>query len=369
MNCRPVIVDKRFEFSAAHSHGAGQSARLHGHNWALWVGVVGPVAAETGMVINVTDLKVRAGLVLDRYDHRNLNTTFGRPVDTPEVALGVWHDLESGLPASVSLAQIELFEEGGDGARVTAGGVERLFLGGFASAHRTHAPRLSADENRALYGICNNPSGHGHNYRAEVRLAPSSAGVNGLWARYDHRNLSLDLPEFAGQNVVTELIAADIVRQAAARSARVWETPEFFADYLASGDRYRLGRRYRLCAAHRLYSTALSLAENEALYGKCSRLDPHGHTYWVEVTVAADGLEARTGTAYDLSRLDDAAQQVLAPLDYAVLETDVAFFQAHPSTGENIALHLWGEFERVLGPALDEVRVWETPNNRFTVRR
>jgi 6-pyruvoyltetrahydropterin/6-carboxytetrahydropterin synthase len=250
-----------------------------------------------------------------------------------------------------------------------AGEVERLIVGGFASAHRTHAPGLSADENQRLYGICNNPGGHGHNYRAEVRVAPASAGVNGLWARYDHRNLSLDVPEFSGRNVVTELIAADVAAHARARSARVWETPEFFADYLTASGRYRLGRRYHFNAAHRLHSLSLSAAENEATYGKCNRVDPHGHTYRVEVTVAAAGLDARTGTAYDLGQLDAAAQRVLAPLDFASLDTDVAFFQAHPSTGENIALYLWGEFERVLGPALDEINVWETPNNRFTVRR
>ena len=38
----------------------------------------------------------------------------------------------------------------------------------FSASHRLHAPGLSDDENRELYGKCNNPFGHGHNYRLEV---------------------------------------------------------------------------------------------------------------------------------------------------------------------------------------------------------
>jgi len=35
----------------------------------------------------------------------------------------------------------------------------------FNAAHRIHNPELSDDENRRIFGKCNNPSGHGHNYR------------------------------------------------------------------------------------------------------------------------------------------------------------------------------------------------------------
>jgi 6-pyruvoyltetrahydropterin/6-carboxytetrahydropterin synthase len=40
----------------------------------------------------------------------------------------------------------------------------------FAAAHRLHSPRLSDEENRAVYGKCNNPFGHGHDYEVEVRV-------------------------------------------------------------------------------------------------------------------------------------------------------------------------------------------------------
>lgn len=40
----------------------------------------------------------------------------------------------------------------------------------FSSAHRLHSPQLSDDENKQVFGKCNNPKGHGHNYEIEVIL-------------------------------------------------------------------------------------------------------------------------------------------------------------------------------------------------------
>ena len=41
----------------------------------------------------------------------------------------------------------------------------------FAASHRLHSDQMSAEENRATYGKCNNPHGHGHNYRLEVTVS------------------------------------------------------------------------------------------------------------------------------------------------------------------------------------------------------
>ncbi len=41
----------------------------------------------------------------------------------------------------------------------------------FSASHRLHSPEMSADENRATYGKCNNPYGHGHNYALEVTVS------------------------------------------------------------------------------------------------------------------------------------------------------------------------------------------------------
>ena len=83
----------------------------------------------------------------------------------------------------------------------------------FAASHRLHSAGLSDTENRAMFGKCNNPSGHGHNYRVEpcVELRLAEPGDNPalsladierlvnqtLIERYDHKHLNVDTPEFA----------------------------------------------------------------------------------------------------------------------------------------------------------------------------
>ena len=82
----------------------------------------------------------------------------------------------------------------------------------FAASHRLHSSELSAEENRRLYGKCNNPYGHGHNYLVEVSVRGPLARATGravevealdeLVARevvrpFDHRNLNRDVAVFA----------------------------------------------------------------------------------------------------------------------------------------------------------------------------
>jgi len=80
-----------------------------------------------------------------------------------------------------------------------------------SASHRLHTDALTAEENRAVYGKCNNPHGHGHNYMVEVLVGgvvdPETGMVVNLAAldelvrarildRFDHANLNLD-PLFA----------------------------------------------------------------------------------------------------------------------------------------------------------------------------
>lgn len=80
-----------------------------------------------------------------------------------------------------------------------------------AASHRLHIPALSEDENRQMFGKCNNPSGHGHNYRVEpcvrVRLGDSGArftlaDLERVTDRvivnpFDHKHFNSDTTEFA----------------------------------------------------------------------------------------------------------------------------------------------------------------------------
>jgi 6-pyruvoyltetrahydropterin/6-carboxytetrahydropterin synthase len=87
-----------------------------------------------------------------------------------------------------------------------------------SASHRLHAATLSAEENRATYGKCNNPHGHGHNYVLEVLVGGEVDAETGMVInlealdavvrarvveRFDHANLNLD-PLFVNQVPTTE---------------------------------------------------------------------------------------------------------------------------------------------------------------------
>ena len=87
-----------------------------------------------------------------------------------------------------------------------------------SASHRLHSDALTAEENRAAYGKCNNPHGHGHNYVVEVLVGgpvnPETGMVLNLAdldlvvrqrvvERFDHANLNLD-PEFVNRVPTTE---------------------------------------------------------------------------------------------------------------------------------------------------------------------
>lgn len=129
----------------------------------------------------------------------------------------------------------------------------------FAASHRLHLSDRSDADNQALFGKCNNPNGHGHNYRIEVAVAMNHAtNANDrqshdfttiqrvvhqeIVTRFDHRHLNLDCPEFATRNPSVENIAVVCYELLAPRFAsidsrlefvRVWETDKTSCRYPA----------------------------------------------------------------------------------------------------------------------------------------
>lgn len=98
----------------------------------------------------------------------------------------------------------------------------------FPASHRLHAPGLSEEENRRLYGKCNNPYGHGHNYTIEVSargpadprtgIAVETSRLDHLVRQevllpFDHRNLNTDVNSFAGVVPTSENLAVEICRR------------------------------------------------------------------------------------------------------------------------------------------------------------
>ena len=100
--------------------------------------------------------------------------------------------------------------------------VEITRLEEFSASHRLHNPDLSDEENRRLYGVCNNPNGHGHNYELEVSVlgdVPPETGMvmnladlmrllqEKILPQLDHKHLNHDVPILAGVIPTAENIA------------------------------------------------------------------------------------------------------------------------------------------------------------------
>ena len=132
---------------------------------------------------------------------------------------------------------------------------ERAYFGrryALSASHRLHSDALSADENRAAFGKCNNPHGHGHNYVIEVLVGgavdPETGMVLNLAEldevvqmrvtdRFDHTNLNLD-PLFQNRVPTTENLCRAVFELLDARveparlvQVRVEETENNFFEY------------------------------------------------------------------------------------------------------------------------------------------
>jgi len=124
-----------------------------------------------------------------------------------------------------------------------------------SASHRLHSDALSAEENQAAYGKCNNPHGHGHNYVVEILVGGTVDAKTGMVLnmaaldevvrkqvveRFDHTNLNLD-SLFANQVPTTENLCKAVfglldgkVEPATLEQVRVEETENNFFEY--SGD-------------------------------------------------------------------------------------------------------------------------------------
>lgn len=95
----------------------------------------------------------------------------------------------------------------------------------FSAAHRLHSIQLSAEENKELYGKCNHPHFHGHNYKVEITLKGEVDPITGMVMNLvdlkqcikiavmdplDHRNLDLDVQFFKERPSTTENLAVFI---------------------------------------------------------------------------------------------------------------------------------------------------------------
>ena len=123
----------------------------------------------------------------------------------------------------------------------------------FNAAHRLHNPAWSDAENARVFGPCANPNSHGHNYNLDVSVAGEVDPATGyvididvlkriieerVLRRLDHKNLNLDVPDFARTNPTAENIVAWCWRQLEPAIPRgrlcrlvLWETERNLVEY------------------------------------------------------------------------------------------------------------------------------------------
>ena len=272
-----VRLTKRIEFSASHRYhnpvwdearnvavfGACSLPPGHGHNYLLEVTIAGPVSQDTGMVVNLFDLKQILLDVLVGFDHKHLNLDtpyFSTRIPTTEnIATVLWSVLST-RPKMSGLEKIRLYEEDDLYAEVTADRIaaqaaaitRRYHL---SAAHRLYADHLSALDNQRLYARCHGASLHGHNYTVALTVGGPIDLETGMvtdltvldrlvrdtvLVRFDGRTLNDD-PAFAkiaptGERV-SKLLWDLLVQQIGAGQLErigVTETPESSFEYVGA---------------------------------------------------------------------------------------------------------------------------------------
>lgn len=125
----------------------------------------------------------------------------------------------------------------------------------FNAAHRLHNPKWSDEKNNQVFGLCNNPNYHGHNYELEVKVSGHIDPETGylldmkilkdliktqIENRFDHKNLNLDTEEFKNLNPTAEnmsVVIWNILRAHLDEKfdlfIRLYETPRNYVEYPA----------------------------------------------------------------------------------------------------------------------------------------
>jgi 6-pyruvoyltetrahydropterin/6-carboxytetrahydropterin synthase len=400
-----LTVSKRLEFSASRrlfvqrwtdsenlvAFGPETEARYGtGRNYVAYFIFSGPVNETNGMLINISEMKERAGKIVNQgFDHKFLNQDNPAFRDLPPTAENISRQLfaeAAPLFADVDakLVAVHLTETPQRSATYFSDGTcDANYWFEFSAARQTMSPHLTEIENAKVFGKAR--STHGHNYRARltfqteklkgeaplVRYDRIDPCIQSLRSELDHRFLNEDVPNLKDCPITTESLAGYLYERVNSvlplHRVRLHERDDFFAE-VWDDESVFLGMQMPFAAAHRLHVSDLSAAENVALYGKCNNALGHGHRYVTETTIGGN-YDKRSGTLYDFTAFRNAIEKSLAPWQDHHLDLETEDFREMPSTGENIVRALWPKIDSRLGQRLVRLRLWETPNNRFTLRQ
>ena len=400
-----LTVSKRLEFSASRrlfvprwtdSENAvafgpeTEAINGTGRNYIAYFVFTGPVNPGNGMLINISEIKKRAGqIVHDRFDHKFLNEDNPAFRELPPTAENISRQLYLDVAPLFSdvdakLAACHLTESPQRSATFYSDSAcEGNYWFEFSAARQTMSPHLGKKENKRLFGEAT--SIHGHNYRARltfraetgpgesplVRFDKIDNCIKSLQSELDHRHLNKEVAGLKERPITTESLAGYIYERVNAllplHRVRLHERDDFFAE-VWDDESIFLGMQMPFSAAHRLQTPSLSDSENAELYGRCNNALGHGHRYLTETTIGGE-YDMRSGTLYDFLKLKRTIEESLRPWQDRHLDLDVDDFLEMPSTGENIVRTLWPKIDNRLNHQLVRLRLWETANNRFTLRR
>ena len=398
-----LTVSKRLEFSASRrlfvsrwtgdenlaAFGAETNARYGtGRNYIAYFIFSGRLDPVTGMLINISEIKRRAGQVVDdRFDHKFLNEDNPAFRELPPTAENIARQLFADVAplfadVDAKLVACHLIETPNRSATFYAGGeCEANYWFEYSAARQTMSPRLTPAENERVFGAA--AAVHGHNYRARLTFRKEKADrpivqqqdldacIDSLRQELDHRHLNEDVPGLKDRPITTEGLAAYIRERVAAsvpiHRVRLHERADFFAEAWTDGNIF-LGTQMRFSAAHRLHVPSFSDKKNATLFGKCDNPRGHGHLYLAEATVGGN-YDEQSGTLYDFVAFRKALSDSIEPWQDRHLDLETEDFQKISSTGENIVRALWSKVDSRVNHQLVRLRLWETKNNRFTLRR
>lgn len=258
----------------------------------------------------------------------------------------------------------------------------------FSASHRYWLSSLSEDQNFQQFGACANFPGHGHNYILFVSMlgeVDESGMVLNLsevkhiiakevTSQLNFSYLNTAWVEFEQCLPTTENLARIIWQKLEPHlplvNIQLFESPELWADYQGKNMEAHLSISTHFSAAHRLAKDDLSLEANTAIYGKCARVNGHGHNYHLEVTIKGE-MDAQTGMIADLGEFQNIVDYyVLEPLDHTFLNKDIPYFANIVPTAENIAIYIQNVLTQPLvnlGVELHRVKLIESPNNSCEV--
>lgn len=254
----------------------------------------------------------------------------------------------------------------------------------FSASHRYWLPELSEAENQQRFGANSRFPGHGHNYVLYVSLIGEldKYGMvqnlsevkkvikNEVTSQLDYSYLNDTWAEFGQTLPTTENIAKVIWERLSPHlplvDIQLYEHPQLWVNYKGNNMEATLTVQTHFSAAHRLALPQLSLEENTEIYGKCARVNGHGHNYHLEVSVTGE-MDARTGMIVDLGELQKVIDDyVVEPFDHTFLNKDIPYFADVVPTAENIAVYIAQLLKdpiASLGVELDKVKLVESPNN------